>query len=54
MQYFLVFYATDVFILTLVVLWHINFIIATGLTGAILIFVYGNTDKMLIDYTNNG
>lgn len=54
MQYFLVFYATDIFILTLVVLWHINFVIWAGFGSAVLIFIYGNTDKMLINYTNNG
>ena len=53
MQYFLVYYATDIVILTLVVLWHINFLIYMGLAACIVIFIYADADKMLISYANN-
>lgn len=54
MQYFLVYYATDIVILTMVVLWHINFLIYMGLAACIVIFIYADADSMLIKFTSNG
>jgi len=53
MQYFLVYYATDIVILTMVVLWHINFLIYMGLAACIVIFIYADADSMLINFTSN-